>query len=219
MGPALVIDAPQAVAVDAAPADPAEHKPRAGRRRHAVWFAEALLTGLVAGFVLIVLAPVALGWRPYTVLTGSMRPGIQPGDVVMDRPIRISEAHVGEVVTFSDPTRQGKLVTHRIRSITRGPVDTAVETRGDANNTSERWTIKTQDQVGKVVYVIPKVGRVAKAIRTPAGILALIVLPVLGVGFITIRKIWNEDDGEDDPEDQPEPVDDPQAAAGDAQDR
>lgn len=150
--------------------------------------------GALAAFMLIVLAPIAIGWRPYTVLTGSMRPVIQPGDVVMDRPIPMRDAHVGDVVTFSDPSRSGVLVTHRIRSISRGPVQTEVETRGDANNTSERWTIKTADRVGKVIYVIPKVGHVAHAIRTPAGILLLVVLPVLLIGFGVLRKIWREDD-------------------------
>ncbi len=162
-------------------------------------FAEALVAGLIAGAVLLILAPVFIGWRPYTVLTGSMRPGVQPGDVVMDRPIKISDAHVGDVVTFSDPSRKGVLVTHRIRAIAHGPETTQVETRGDANNTSERWTIATKDRVGLVVYVIPKIGRVATVIRNPIGILGLVVLPILLIAGGILRKIWQEDDdGEDE---------------------
>ena len=84
-------------------------------------FSEALVAGLIAGAVLLILAPVFMGWRPYTVLTVSMRPGIQPGDVVMERPVKIIDAHVGDVVTFSDPSRGGVLVTHRIRAIAHGP--------------------------------------------------------------------------------------------------
>lgn len=160
-------------------------------------FAEALAAGLLAGGVLLVLAPVFLGWRPYTVLTGSMRPGVQPGDVVMDRPVKITDAHVGDVVTFSDPTRNGVLVTHRIRSIKRGPSTTDVETRGDANNSSEQWTIKTQDRVGKVVYVLPKIGNVATIIRNPLGIVVLVVVPILLIGAGVLRKIWMDDDDED----------------------
>ena len=57
-------------------------------------FAEALFFGLIAGCVLLLLAPVVLGWRPYTVLTGSMRPGVQPGDVVMARPVLASTVRV-----------------------------------------------------------------------------------------------------------------------------
>ncbi|MDO9356339.1 MAG: signal peptidase I [Solirubrobacteraceae bacterium] len=159
-------------------------------------FAEALLAGLAAGAVLLILAPVFIGWRPYTVLTGSMRPGVQPGDVVMDRPIRVSDMHVGDVVTFSDPTRKGVLVTHRVRAIAHKAEATEVETRGDANNASERWTIATKDRVGKVVYVIPKIGHVATIIRNPVGIIVLVVLPILGIAGGIIRKIWQDDEDE-----------------------
>ena len=161
-------------------------------------FVEALLAGLLAGVVLLVMVPVAIGWRPYTVLTGSMRPGIQPGDVVMDRPIAVPDMHVGDVVTFSDPSRHGKLVTHRVRSIAHGTGLTTVETRGDANNTSEHWTVQTKDRVGRVVFVMPKIGKVATLVRNPVGIVILVVIPVLGLGFLALRAIWRGDDDEDD---------------------
>jgi signal peptidase len=176
-------------------------------------FVEAMVFGVIGGIALLILAPVVLGWRPYTVLTGSMRPGIQPGDVVMDRPVSITDAHVGDVVTFSDPTRHGNLVTHRIRSIAHRAEATDVETRGDANNTSERWTIATKDRVGMVVYTLPKIGRIATAIRNPIGILLIVVVPVLLIGFGVLRKIWQEDD--DEPSD--EPPDAAGAPSGDAE--
>lgn len=187
-----------------------------GAWRIARWFGEAFAAGLLAGLVLLVMVPVALGWRPYTVLTGSMRPNIQPGDVVMDRPIPVPDMHVGDVVTFSDPSRKGKLVTHRVRSIAHGPQLTTVETRGDANNTSERWTVQTKDRVGRVVYVIPKVGRIATLVRNPAGILLLVVLPVIGLGFLALRAIWRDEDDEpglETPEPEPQQPEDAREAA------
>lgn len=186
--------------VAAVPHEPPRRRPSAVRL--GLRFGEALALGFIGGFVLLALAPVLLGWRPYTVLTGSMRPNIDPGDVVMDRPMDVSDAKVGHVITFSDPSRNGALVTHRIRSITRGPVRTDVETRGDANNSSERWSIKTTDQVGRVVYVIPKVGHLANFIRNnPLAILFLVVLPVIGIGFGVVRWIWEDDDEDGDDED------------------
>lgn len=190
-----------------------EPRTRASGPKLALRFVEALALGFIGSFVLFALAPVVIGWRPYTVLTGSMRPNIQPGDVVMDRPMKITDADVGDVITFSDPGRDGKLVTHRIRSITRGPIQTDVETRGDANNNSERWSIRTTDSVGRVVYVIPKVGYIANTIRRhPAGILLLVVVPVILIGIGVIRRIWQDDEEEDDPEDDEE-------GAGDRPDR
>jgi signal peptidase len=185
-----------------------------GGARLVRWFVEGLLVGLLAGTVVLVLAPVAIGWRPYTVLTGSMRPSIQPGDVVMDRPVAVADMHVGDVVTFSDPSRQGKLVTHRVRSVAHGQLVTIVETRGDANTTSERWQVQTKERVGRVVYVLPKIGHVATLVRNPLGIVLLVVLPVLGLGFLALRSIWNDD--EDDAGDEMDPANDaaPDAAPG-----
>ncbi|MEH3055002.1 MAG: signal peptidase I [Patulibacter minatonensis] len=178
-------------------------------------FVETLLGGLLAGIVLMILAPVVIGWRPYTVLTGSMRPTIEPGDVVMDRPIRVPSMHVGDIVTFSDPTRGGKLVTHRVRAITHAKGLTLVETRGDANSTSERWNVASTDRVGKVMYVIPKVGHVANLAHNPAAVLLLVVVPVLGLGILALRRIWRDDEDEpaqhepgeaDDREPEPQPT-------------
>lgn len=166
-------------------------------------FAEALAAGLIVGLMLLILVPVVIGWRPYTVLTGSMRPVIQPGDVVMDRPQRASGLHVGDVVTFKDQTRKGRLVTHRIRSIAHGREFTVVETRGDANNTSERWQVASDDPVGVVVYTLPWIGHVSVLARTPLGLITLVVIPVLGIGFLALRSIWTD---EDEPEQEAPPA-------------
>ncbi len=161
-------------------------------------FAEALAVGLIVGLMLLILVPVVIGWRPYTVLTGSMRPVIQPGDVVMDRPVQASKLHVGDVVTFKDQTRNGRLVTHRIRSIAQGRQFTAVETRGDANNTSERWQVQSKDRIGVVVYTLPWIGHVSVLVRTPVGLIALVVIPVLGIGFLALRSIWSDEEDDDE---------------------
>lgn len=164
-------------------------------------FGGGLVLGLVAGFVLLVMGPVLMGWRPYTVLTGSMRPVIAPGDVVMAQPIVATSMKIGDVVTFNDATRGGAVVTHRVVSLIPAPGRVDVETRGDANTGSERWSVPADGTVGRVVFVIPKVGHVGQALRRPLGILLVVILPVLAIGALTVRKIWtaeDEDDAESD---------------------
>lgn len=162
-------------------------------------FAGGLLTGLLGTLIAVILLPVAIGWRPYTVLTGSMRPVIDPGDVVMTRPVAPTTLDIDDVVTFPDPSRGGKLVTHRVRSLNRqGPV-IQVETRGDANPVSERWSVAADGRVGRVVFVLPRVGHAGDAIRTPGGLLALVVIPALALGALALRWIWREEEpGADD---------------------
>jgi signal peptidase I len=45
----------------------------------------------------------ALVYRPYTVPTGSMQPGVQPGDKVLAQHVSGSSARRGDVVVFQDP--------------------------------------------------------------------------------------------------------------------
>ncbi|RYJ02767.1 MAG: signal peptidase I, partial [Actinomycetales bacterium] len=62
----------------------------------AVW---VLLLGFVAMLVVSVLVPRLAGATPYTVLTGSMRPTMPPGTLVVAKPVDPEALEVGDVVT------------------------------------------------------------------------------------------------------------------------
>jgi hypothetical protein len=47
----------------------------------------------------------------------------------------------GQVVTFSDPSRAKKLITHRVRSVNVVDGTARFVTRGDANTGVERWSL------------------------------------------------------------------------------
>ncbi len=135
----------------------------------------------LAAAVLLALAvalPLAFGDRPYTVLTGSMEPTIAAGDVVIDERISPTDAQVGDVVTFRDPEDQAKLITHRVRSIHRTGSHLWFITQGDANNTTERWRIVADGELGRVVYKVPWVGHLAVLTHTPGGLLLILLVPL-----------------------------------------
>jgi signal peptidase I len=143
--------------------------------------------------VLLALAialPLAVGDRPYTVLTGSMEPTISAGDVVIDERISPASAGVGDVVTFRDPEDQSRLITHRVRSIHRAGSHLWFVTQGDANNTTEHWRISAGGELGRVVYAVPWVGHVAAATHTPLGLGFLVVVPLLLLVFDELARIW-----------------------------
>lgn len=143
--------------------------------------------------VLLALAialPLAFGARPHTVLTGSMEPAIAAGDVVIDERISPTSARVGDVVTFRDPEDQSRLITHRVRSIRRAGSHLWFVTRGDANNTTERWRIAVDGELGRVAYAVPWVGHVAVISRTPVGLVVLLIVPLLLLGLDELVRIW-----------------------------
>jgi signal peptidase len=145
--------------------------------------AAVLLTLAIAG-------PLAFGARPHTVLTGSMEPAIAAGDVVIDEHISPTAARVGDVVTFRDPEDQSRLITHRVRSIRRTGTHLWFVTQGDANNTTERWRIAADGELGRVAYTVPWVGHVAVITHTPLGLLLLLAVPLLLLGLDELVRIW-----------------------------
>lgn len=154
--------------------------------------------GASLAVAIAITAPMALGGRPYTVLTGSMRPAIAPGDVVVVRPIAPLDARPGDVVTFRDPQDPRRLITHRVQSVIslRGRAD--VVTKGDANSGGERWTVPAGGRISRVMYRVPAIGRVAVLARRPGGLLVLVLAPLLLLAAIEVRRIWRPAGGTGD---------------------
>jgi signal peptidase len=150
----------------------------------------AALSGAVGVLLVTLLAPLALGWRPVVVLTGSMRPAIAPGDLVLAEPLEPARLRPGDVVTFPDPSRGGRLVTHRVRALEAVGDAVEVTTRGDANAVGERWRVRADDAVGRTVLRLPLAGHVLAVGRTPEGRLALVVAPALLLAALLLVRIW-----------------------------
>jgi signal peptidase len=159
----------------------------------ATWVAWGLAIGLVTAVTL----PIAFGMHPLTVLTGSMRPGIQPGDMVVDQPIPASDIRVGDIVTFQDP-HENRTITHRVRRIEISDGQARVITRGDANDTVEKWQIPATGKVGRVEYMVPKIGFPVTWSHTRNGRLAMVSLPALLLTISALMRIWRSEDDDDE---------------------
>jgi signal peptidase len=158
--------------------------------RAAARFTASVTAGLVVGLLLMVGGSMALGYRSFSVLSGSMEPTVHTGDAVVDEPISPLEARVGDIVTFKDPSRGGELVTHRLRSVRPKGGTVAMITKGDANTAVERWNVPVNGKIGRVAYRLPQAGRVIAAIRGPFGRLLLVALPALLLGLYELFRIW-----------------------------
>ncbi len=148
----------------------------------------------VGGFGLGLLAaaglPGLVGLRSLTVLSGSMRPTIGPGDVVVVERIDPREARVGDVVSFVDPEDPRRILTHRVRDLAVEGPTVAFVTKGDANSAPERWRVPATGTIGRVVYRVPLVGYLLLRAGSRAGRLLLVALPAVALGALEIRRIW-----------------------------
>ena len=155
------------------------------------------VTGLATGLALALLVPLAFHARPLTVMSGSMQPAFDTGDVVVSRQVAPLETHPGDVVSFRDPERDGLLVTHRVRSVRRQGDKVRFVTKGDANNTSERWRVGTGDTIGRALFRLPALGRGLAFAHTRNGVLLLVLIPLALMGVLELSSIWRSRDDEE----------------------
>lgn len=153
-------------------------------------FAAGVAAGLACGLLVAVLAPLPLGGRTFTVMSGSMEPTLHTGDAIVDTRTRATDLRVGDVVTFKDPSRSGRLVTHRVRSVEVRGGRVRVVTKGDANNTVERWSVPASGHVGRVRYRIWRLGYALAPLHTRIGLLALVALPAVALCVLELVSIW-----------------------------
>ncbi|MDP9343880.1 MAG: signal peptidase I [Actinomycetota bacterium] len=150
------------------------------------WFVRGVLM-TIAGAIAV---PGMLGYHALTVLSGSMEPAIHTGDVVVERAISPLEARVGDIVIFRDPGDQNIMITHRARAIRVADGIVHFTTKGDANNTVERWTVPVDGSVGLVRFRVKRLGFALVWGSSRSGRLALVVLPALFLGGYELVKIW-----------------------------
>jgi signal peptidase len=115
---------------------------------------------LAAGLVMLVLALVVVipklgGATAYTVLTGSMRPSMPPGTLVVVKPVKPEEIAVGDVVTYQIESGDPTVATHRVVAV---GIDMKGEYRftmkGDANNVDDPSEVRPEQIRGKRWYSV-----------------------------------------------------------------
>lgn len=157
--------------------------------RYAGWLAIGLVAVAVA---LLTFGPLTGSYRTLTVLSGSMRPYLQPGDVVVVSPVRAADLHVGDVITYYLPGAGKTLVTHRIvRIVTSGELPT-VQTKGDANNTPDEVVQLGGSQVWRAQRVVADAGWALNFFRSPKlRLVGSVAAPIMLLG-VWLLSIWGK---------------------------
>ncbi|MFZ7087991.1 signal peptidase I [Curtobacterium sp. RRHDQ10] len=108
----------------------------------------------VACLALWAAVPAVVGWIPTTVVTGSMSPRIQVGDVVVSMPVDGDDARTGQVVLVDHPVHADTLLLHRVHEVT----DDGLRLKGDANPRPDGRIVRTASVHGVGVLRVPLVG-------------------------------------------------------------
>lgn len=143
----------------------------------------ALLVFVILGlgisqYVLHKSPPDLFGYAPVDVLTGSMEPVFSPGDVIIIE--KNTDYKINDIVTY---TYGDTLITHRIIDKT----DAGYITQGDANNVPDTELVNDNQIVGKYLFVIPFIGLLKIWIKSPLGIMVILLI-IAGIYIYYRRK-------------------------------
>lgn len=120
-----------------------------------------------------------LGYRFFIIMSGSMEPTIDTTDVVITKEQK-DNLQNGDIIAFQNY----KTVTvHRIVDIVTEGEELSYQTKGDNNNTVDSKKVKLSEVKGKVVFQIPKIGKMILFINSHivifVSIIALIIIVIL----------------------------------------
>lgn len=115
---------------------------------------------LLAFIALIVVLHFVFGFQYVVVLTDSMKPHINPDDLVVTRPVDPAQLHPGDVVLYEITLANSTYrITHRIVAIKTDPSGRYYfVTKGDNRKYTDPWKVYPDQVIGKAVLVVPKVG-------------------------------------------------------------
>ena len=139
------------------------------------------------------------GYRYYTVLTPSMEPTYNVGDMVFVKIENADAISVGEVITFNPSSDSEAYLTHRVtEKLTdyQGTGVTCFKTKGDANDSEDSFLIDESRVIGAVKFHIPKLGYIIRFIQLRwFFIVPMIVL--LGVAFHLLKIYFSAEETEE----------------------
>ena len=122
--------------------------------------------------VLVVLSAVflmgsrLLGYRVYTVISGSMEPELGVGDLVYVKPVDPSEVQIGDDISFV-LNEDLVVATHRVIRIDEQKQH--FYTKGIANELEDTDPVHFNNLIGVVKFSIPLLGYVSDFIQHPPG--------------------------------------------------
>jgi len=125
-------------------------------------------------------------YHSFLVQSGSMEPTIMTGDIIV---VHAEESYaVRDVITFRG--EENRIVTHRIAKAEEkenGIIEYI--TKGDANRTEDEGFVNSENVVGKVSLVVPKLGFFVGFVQTVPGFIALIIVPAVGLIALEVFQI------------------------------
>lgn len=155
-----------------------------------------LVLSLMLGWAVLALtiAQHVWGYNSYVVLSGSMRPTMPVGTLVLDQPVPASQIAIGDVVSVHPTGNPNLLVTHRVVRIQQDPPGARpglyAKTKGDANPVEDSGWIPLAGRINRVAIWVPIAGYGVAALEQPGARVLLVLLPLALMATLALGAVW-----------------------------
>ncbi|MGQ9542787.1 MAG: signal peptidase I [Candidatus Bathyarchaeia archaeon] len=146
-----------------------------------------LLSALVVSLSYCGWATLKIAWATehpvMVVVSGSMVPTLNVGDIIFIKGIPAREIGVGTIIVFHSPRDYDTMIVHRVvERVERGGV-IHFKTKGDYNRYIDNWEVPESYVVGVFSGRIPYAGVIVMRLREPAGTTFIIILIVVLIAY------------------------------------
>lgn len=152
-----------------------------------------LLMAAIAVAIYVMPSGITGSTKFLNVLSGSMSPIMNTGDLVVVTPVGPENIEVGDIIAHEDPDRrENVIITHRVVEIIEAgdEGDLSFRTKGDANEDVDIYTVDASELVGKAAFVIPSLGYFFHYVQgTKLFLLLVVVVPAMLIIIGEVRKI------------------------------
>lgn len=125
--------------------------------------------------------PSFLGYKNFIILSGSMEPTLNIGDVIFIK--EKEEIEENDIVSFNE---KRNVITHRVVKKVEQDGRELYKTKGDANEVEDQNLITKEEIEGVYCFKIPKIGIVITFLQSKVGI--VMFLSVLLIVYICINR-------------------------------
>ena len=129
--------------------------------------------------------PSIMGVKVLQVVSESMKGTLNINDVIIAKKVDARSLNVGNIIVFK---KDGAVITHRITNIVKKYDKLEFETKGDANNTPDKGTVKEENIEGKYICKIQYIGNILKFIKTPIGLTLVVTIPIIIMLLVILKE-------------------------------
>lgn len=149
-----------------------------------------VLISIILAIAVLVVALRMMGYKYYTVISGSMEPEYKVGSVILVKNVNAKDINKGDVITFKLSSSDA-IATHRVVEV----LDDSQQfiTKGDANEKNDNSPVEYSNLIGKVSMRVPLMrGNFLSFITGTAGKIVSVIILVAFVCLLFLPEILNK---------------------------